>query len=164
MDLSQLANLGEFIGGVAVLVTLIYLGTQVKQSNFIWREQVLRESTRASTEMMGRATTEELATIAKAFRDPESVTEDERRMVGARFIAVVNYYETLFYAQRRGEVDAEHWESRRARMMSYMGPAKESYWPTYKPLFGKSFQEFVDALLAPSASGPVEFWGDHLES
>ncbi len=28
MDLTQLANLGEFIGGVAVLVTLIYLVAQ----------------------------------------------------------------------------------------------------------------------------------------
>ena len=27
MDLTQLANLGEFIGGVAVLVTLVYLVT-----------------------------------------------------------------------------------------------------------------------------------------
>ena len=32
MDLAQLANLGEFIGGVAVLVTLIYLAAQVRQS------------------------------------------------------------------------------------------------------------------------------------
>jgi hypothetical protein len=33
MDLTQLANLGEFIGGVAVLVTLIYLAVQVRQTN-----------------------------------------------------------------------------------------------------------------------------------
>ncbi len=32
MDLTQLANLGEFIGGLAVLVTLIYLALQVRQS------------------------------------------------------------------------------------------------------------------------------------
>ena len=32
MDLTQLANLGEFIGGVAVLVTLVYLALQVRQS------------------------------------------------------------------------------------------------------------------------------------
>ncbi len=30
MDLTQLANLGEFIGGVAVLVTLVYLAVQVR--------------------------------------------------------------------------------------------------------------------------------------
>ncbi len=32
MDLTQLANLGEFIGGVAVLVTLVYLTTQIRQN------------------------------------------------------------------------------------------------------------------------------------
>ncbi len=32
MDLTQLANLGEFIGGVAVLVTLVYLVLQVRQN------------------------------------------------------------------------------------------------------------------------------------
>ena len=32
MDLAQLANLGEFIGGIAVLVTLIYLAIQVKHT------------------------------------------------------------------------------------------------------------------------------------
>ncbi len=32
MDLTQLANLGEFIGGVAVLVTLIYLAVQIRQT------------------------------------------------------------------------------------------------------------------------------------
>ena len=32
MDLTQLANLGEFIGGLAVLVTLIYLALQVNQN------------------------------------------------------------------------------------------------------------------------------------
>ena len=32
MDLTQLANLGEFIGGLAVLVTLVYLAVQVRQN------------------------------------------------------------------------------------------------------------------------------------
>ena len=31
MDLTQLANLGEFIGGLAVVMTLIYLAVQVRQ-------------------------------------------------------------------------------------------------------------------------------------
>lgn len=33
MDLTQLANLGEFISGVAVLVTLIYLAVRLRQGN-----------------------------------------------------------------------------------------------------------------------------------
>ena len=42
MDLTQLANLGECIGGVAVLVTLIYLASQVRQSNTWNKQQGLR--------------------------------------------------------------------------------------------------------------------------
>ncbi len=32
MDLTQLANLGEFIGGIAVLVTLVYLAVQMRDT------------------------------------------------------------------------------------------------------------------------------------
>ncbi len=51
MDLTQLANLGEFIGGVAVLVTLIYLAAQVKQGNRLVRAQVHQETPRISSEL-----------------------------------------------------------------------------------------------------------------
>ncbi len=39
MDLTQLANLGEFIGGVAVLVTLIYLTVQIRHARHQLRYQ-----------------------------------------------------------------------------------------------------------------------------
>ena len=32
MELAQLAQLGEFVGGIAVLVTLVYLAVQVRQN------------------------------------------------------------------------------------------------------------------------------------
>jgi len=42
MDLTQLANLGEFIDGVAVLVTLIYLAVQVRQENQLGQAESAR--------------------------------------------------------------------------------------------------------------------------
>ena len=42
MDLTQLANLGEFIGGIAVLLTLVYLAAQVHQGNQAARSESLR--------------------------------------------------------------------------------------------------------------------------
>ncbi len=33
MDLETLANLGEFLGGTAVVVSLIYLAVQIRQGN-----------------------------------------------------------------------------------------------------------------------------------
>ena len=46
MDLSQLANLGEFIGGLAVLVTLVYLAFQVRQGTKAERADANRSWTR----------------------------------------------------------------------------------------------------------------------
>ena len=34
MDLIQLANIGEFIGGIAVLVTLVYSAVQVREGSW----------------------------------------------------------------------------------------------------------------------------------
>ena len=41
MDLTQLANLGEFIGGIAVLVTLVYLALQVRSTQRQLNDQSL---------------------------------------------------------------------------------------------------------------------------
>lgn len=57
MDLTQLANLGEFIGGVAVLVTLVYLASQTRQTRAAAQESARLaavEGTYASTMSYGR--------------------------------------------------------------------------------------------------------------
>ena len=43
MDLTQLANLGEFIGDVAVLVTLVYLAFQLRQGTAALRSNRMHD-------------------------------------------------------------------------------------------------------------------------
>lgn len=158
MDLTQLANLGEFVGGIAVLVTLVYLGIQVKQGNRLTTAQVLQESARVSTDLLMNANARDLDLMVRAFADPDSVDESDRRVVGARFLAIVNYYENLFYARERGEVDDDHWESRRQRMANFLTPAKDSFWPRLKMSFGKRFRDFVDQELLPNDATSISPW------
>jgi hypothetical protein len=42
LELAQLAQLGEFIGGIAVLLTLLYLGVQLKQGNRLNQAESIR--------------------------------------------------------------------------------------------------------------------------
>ena len=42
MELAQLAQLGEFVGGIAVVVTLIYLGVQLRQGNQLHNSESIR--------------------------------------------------------------------------------------------------------------------------
>ena len=87
MDLTQLANLGEFIGGVAVLVTLVYLALQVRQSTSAQRTaaelavaDLTYKTVSAYSLFYEMLADEGLAEIwAKAQRDEEiSATEDVR--------------------------------------------------------------------------------------
>ena len=105
MDLTQLANLGEFIGGVAVLVTLVYLALQVRQGANVARTQVHQESSRMSSELLMQSDRDVLDLFARASIDPDSISASDWRFLRVQFVATTNYYETLFYARERGEVD-----------------------------------------------------------
>ena len=154
MDLAQLANLGEFVGGIAVVVTLAYLAAQVRQTNRLTRAQVRQDTTQMSTDLVLGMNQDELDVIAQVFGDPSGASESELRFAGARFLATANYYEALFYAREGGHVDDELWVSRRHRMQSLFGPVRDSLWPTWKASFGLRFQRFVDeTLLAEADSG-----------
>ena len=147
MDLTQLANLGEFIGGVAVLVTLVYLAIQVSQTNRLTRAQVRQEAARMSNELVFNLGQDDLDLFAKAARDPQGVSESELRYVTTRFLSLANYYEMLFYAWDRGDVDDDLWQGRIQRMANFFGPAMESLWPIWKDGLGKAFQEYVEQTV-----------------
>jgi hypothetical protein len=158
MDLTQLANLGEFVGGIAVLVTLIYSAAQVRQGNRVARAQVHQESSRMSSELFVNADRDTLNLFARAHSEPEQISESDWRFMRAQFIAVVNYYETLFYAWDRGDVDTDIWASRRYRISSVIGPTKDHLWEPLKPAFGRRFREFADNdLLANVTSVETSF-------
>ena len=55
----------------------------------------------------------------------------------------MNYYETLFYAHERGDVEEDLWASRVERMrrtFALFGPG----WPDYRDTFGGRFVAFID--------------------
>ena len=154
MDLTQLANLGEFIGGIAVLVTLVYLAIQVRQGNRVARAQVHQESARMSSELLLQTNRSVLDVFARAASDPGALSESDLRFLRVQFVAVVNYYETLFYAWERGEVDPDLWESRRYRIVGFIGLHKGVLWEGVKMGFGSRFRAFVDDLLANEEAPP----------
>ena len=90
--------------------------------------------------------------VAKASHEPESLSESDWRVLRVQLVSVANYYETLYYAWERGEVDADLWESRRFRVVSFIEPQK-ALWQQVKMGFGKRFRDFVDDVISEPAPG-----------
>ena len=116
MDLTQLANLGEFIGGVAVLVTLVYLAAQVRQS----RSEIQRntETARAAAyhQAIGQIAASwmepDFAALSDKFKsDPESLTSDERTRLEVLWSATLFGHEVTFELFRKGLIDPILWEN-----------------------------------------------------
>ena len=89
MDLTQLANLGEFIGGIAVVLTLIYLALQVRQSADIQRQanelakaDALHKSVTSYSTTRQLLADESLAGLwYKAIHDEELSPVEEQRVM-----------------------------------------------------------------------------------
>jgi len=156
MDLTQLANLGEFIGGVAVLVTLVYLAVQVRQGNAVVRSQVHQEMSRRSTDLtFFLADPERVALTYRSMADYDGVSEEDRFRTSNYFVGFVNYYESLFYARERGEVDDDLWESRVTRMKSVFSLANSAIWKERRLHFGERFRDFIESEVMASDDSQV---------
>jgi len=163
MDIIELGAIGELVGGVAVIASLLFVGFQVRQGNRLARSQAHQYSAQMSTELGRSFDRETLGLFDQAVSNPGGMAQLDLRFVRARFIAGVNYYETLFYAFERGDVEPDLWESRRFRMANFIRPAKDQLWAPTKAGFGKRFRDFVDFDLLPNTpvtASPVVFGED----
>ncbi len=113
MDLTQLANLGEFIGGVAVLVTLIYLATEMRRS------RAAAEATSVDAMAAGwnavnvvMVNNRELTQIfMQGSADPDGLDPVDR----ARFLGLmhsyINHFETVKRRRDAGTMPDEEWHA-----------------------------------------------------
>ncbi len=151
MTIGEVGAIGELVGGLGVLATLIYLAAQVNVSNRLASAQVHQETSRISSELGMNMSSQEIEMAGRAVGDWETLDPTERRLIGLRLAAVVNYYETLFYAHERGDVEEDLWDSRVERMrrtFALFAPG----WADYRDTFGARFVEFIDSEVLHQTS------------
>jgi len=85
VDLSQLAQLGEFIGGIGVFATLIYLTIQVRQSNAMQntaaelaRAEANENASRGWSTWRQMLTDKELSSIWRKAHESAELSPDEK--------------------------------------------------------------------------------------
>ena len=165
MDIMELGAVGELVGGVAVIGSLLYVGAQVRQGNRLAREQAHEEITRLASDFTTQMAAEDIELMLRGARDlgaapllcPRTrrgardlgaLTDVERALLIMRLTSILNYYERLFYARERGDADDDMWESRVTRMR-VMFNLFAPIWPTHKVAFGRRFRAFVDNEVLP---------------
>ena len=92
MDLHQLANLGEFVGGVAVLATLVYLAAQVRQGNRQTAANLSFHLLDMSSEIARSAQDREHAELIVKMKHDETLDGVEEEQADAYVFRSLNYW------------------------------------------------------------------------
>lgn len=156
MKLEQLANLGEFIGGIAVIASLIYLAVQIRQNT-----QSVKSSTLATNTSIWSSMLVNLADDGKseAYLYGMLGREDISPAQLLQFVqiarAMLVSFETQHYQYLHGALDSDIYlgyeRSCRDQMLVY--PGFQMIWEITRESFSPAFIALVDRLIAEISEG-----------
>jgi hypothetical protein len=165
MSLSDLASVGSFVSGLAVLISLIYLALQVRQTKR--NQQIAIRHSRATRVVELHLALADIA-VADAWLhgsgSPQQITETEVSQFMNLCRALFFHFEDSFYQREEGLLNDDAFETVVAGVrLSARSPGWRAAWKIARPNFGGRFLAFMDGVVAGSAVDPpvdlsVEAW------
>ena len=111
-----LGNIGEFIGAIGVLITLIYISVQIRQNTNATRAQIHQlRSDQAQDFFMSVALSQELSAIlSKVNQDANNISllsHEEETRYRMYMLAARQRFENMFYQHKSGFLSPELYKS-----------------------------------------------------
>jgi len=150
MTLEQLGDLGDFLGGIGVVVTLAYLALQIRKNTQSVRSAALDSISTSISEFMDRVSQD--PELTKLWFDGLSGTvelsETDHRRFTLLLISLVRRWENAFHQSRAGTLEASAWSGMSAGLATvFSSPGAQVWWRSARGLFAADFAEFAERLL-----------------
>ena len=158
MTFEELGGLGEFVGALAVLASLIYVARQIHQNTKATRLATFQAGFDASQSIFDAAARDaELARILRiGLADPSKLTEDEYARLFWWVFLALRLAENGFFQHQAGAVDDDTWKARSRGYENLLAsPTVNAIWKTLSPTFRGDFQDWVSSR-APRK--PITLW------
>ena len=151
LDITTLAAWGEFIGGIAVVVSLVYLAGQIRQNS-----RMLRASSTASTSQLLLSQNDAIIQDADAARfyfdgmaDSNSLSEVDRgrfnMLIHNQLHVTAQQYEFVHDGVGSTRVWDQHERGLRWQLQQ---PGIQQWWREFAEVcFGTEFIEYVNGLI-----------------
>ncbi len=156
MSLSDLASLGSFVSGFAVLASLVYLALQVRQTKRN-QQSAIRHSRATRVVELHLA----LANVAVAdawlhgSASPQEITQTEVSQFINLCRALFFHFEDSFYQREEGLLNDDAFETVVAGVrLSARSPGFRAAWRIARSNFAGRFLDFMDRGVAGTAGEP----------
>ena len=157
MDWDALGAIGEIVGGVAVLVTLIYLAVQVRQSNLAGQRESFRGYVSELNDRLlePQRDPEFVELFQRANRDWNSISLRDQAVVSSVYSSYFFACSEAFALRDSSNVDpALEYVVDQAIASILQMPGPAAWWERGSSYYSPTFQKHVDQLLASEECPP----------
>lgn len=148
--LQDLGSLGEFVGAMGVVISLVYLARQMSQNTTSVRAASFNSMTENSLRLLEPSFRDcDFADfLHRAQRDPSSLAPNEQLRWDAYMTAVYRHFGNLVYQYRVGALDRQMWQSYRDTLKKHLTiPSWRAWFEENKEVFSTSLVELVEQAV-----------------
>lgn len=122
MTLQELANVGEFLGGIAVIVSLLYLAVQIRQNTKAVRSASYHQAAEQTwNALLAIAQDRSLGEAIGNLAAGRELSPPEQTRVAAVDASLLFGFENMLRLQEQGLVDPDVWDNVLKNSISYLG-------------------------------------------
>jgi hypothetical protein len=150
MTLESLGNLGEFVGAIGVVISLVYLARQMRQNTLSVRAASFNSMIQNSIRLLEHSfrDSEFAAFLARAEADPDKLTPHERLRWDSYMTAVYRHFGNLVYQFRVGALDEQMWQAYQQDLKQHLRADSWAAWYLrHRDVFSRSLTEHVEKVL-----------------
>lgn len=157
MNWEAMGAIGEVVGAVGVIVSLLYLALQIRQSSNVTRSATRQAISTTQIELVMRiAENPDLrATIGRWYEDGSTPMQDDDICDFMLRRAMLRAYENQYHQFKYGTFDADMWNTYSDGIKSTLLSAKgRAWWEMNRSQYSSDFVSFVEhEILVGSDTG-----------
>ncbi len=157
MTWEEWGAIGDLVGGFAVVVSLVYVGLQIRQSANASRAATLQAFAEQYSDVNQMITDPAIARIfTKGLDGMSALTVDEQASFASVLSSISRTLESFYIQRRNGELDPGLFDGWFAQYLDlHANPGVGEYWSLRKHHFSPDFVDYVAREKESRTSKPL---------
>ncbi|WP_033959938.1 hypothetical protein [Psychroserpens jangbogonensis] len=150
-NLEQTALIVEIIGGIVIIISLLFVGLQLKESAKATRSATAVTTVSELTSWYSNLGNSEQGSYVfwNFMTNPDSITPVERFQAIMNLHGILLTWQNSYYLVKEGTLDKRVQESLLEIINGVKNnPGFQVFWQSRKAIFLKEFQEYVEEIMA----------------
>jgi hypothetical protein len=158
MDLNatveMLGNVGEFLGAIGVVISLVFVGYSITQNTKATRaqtHQAITQSFMSLAEIISTRPDAFAAGVRSSAEEFAHLSEGDKTFFISSVFGMFKYFELMFLEHRNGNTDDESWNAWSQHiLMHFHQRGVQTWWNLRKETFHPDFRAFLDNSAPPN--------------